>query len=100
MFRNQLFPYINMLRNIDSHKNDIDHNILSAVSATKRFIKNNPDILFTRADKSNTVIALDKNDYILKMKTILMDSNTYTLLKRNPVNNLLFDLKEILKRCG
>jgi len=27
-----------------------------------------------------------------------MDSNTYTLLKRNPVNKLFFDLKEILKR--
>jgi len=26
-----------------------------------------------------------------------MDSNTYTLLKRNPINKLLFDLKEILK---
>jgi len=36
MFRNQLFPYIYTLRSIDSHKKDIDHNILSAVSATKR----------------------------------------------------------------
>jgi len=44
------------------------------------------------------VVALDKDDYISKMETILMDSNTYTLLKRNPVNKLLFDLKEILKR--
>jgi len=98
MFRNQLFPYIYALRNIDSHLKDIDHNILSAVSATKRFLNNNPDVLFTRADKGNSVVALDKNDYILKMETILMDTNTYTLVKRNPVNKLLSDLKEILKR--
>jgi len=98
MFRNQLFPYIYTLKNIDSHRKDIDHNILSAVLATKRFINNNPDVLFTRADKGNSVVALDKDDYISKMETILMDSNTYTLLKRNPVNKLLFDLKEILER--
>jgi len=32
------------------------------------------------------------------MEAILNDSNTYTLLKRNPVNKILFDLKKILKR--
>jgi len=75
-------------------KNNIDYKILSAVSA-KRFIKSNLDVLFTRANKGNTVVALGKNDYILKMETSLIDPIIYTLLKRNPVNKLLFDLKEI-----
>jgi len=85
-----------VLRKIDSHRTDIDYNILSAASATKRFINNNPGVLFTRADKGNSVVALEKDEYILKMETILMDSNTYIPLKRNPVNKLLVDLKEIL----
>jgi len=97
-FRNQLFPHIEALKNIDSHRTDIDYSILSAVSATKMFIKNNPSILFTRADKGNSVVALDKEEYIQKMETNLSDLNTYTLLKRNPANKLLTELKEILKR--
>jgi len=90
MFRSQLFPFIYALRNRDSHKKDIDQIILSAVSVTKRFMNNNPDILFTRADKGDAVVALDKDDYISKMEIILMDFNTYTLLKRNPVNKNTF----------
>jgi len=53
--------------------------------------------LFTRADKSNTVVALDRNDYISKMENYLANTNTYTKLQRNPVKNLLINLKELLK---
>jgi len=59
--------------------------------------------LFTRADKDNTVVALDKTDYISKMEDCLSDVNIYTILQRqqfinNPVNKLLINLKELLKR--
>jgi len=37
-------------------------------------------------------------DYITKMENSLSDSYTYTLLQRNPINKLLSDLKELLKR--
>jgi len=51
--------------------------------------------LFTRADKGNTVVALDRKDYISKMENYLADTNTYTILKRNLVNKLLINLKEL-----
>jgi len=68
------------------------------IPPTKRFIKDNPDILFTRADKGNTVVALDRMDYIVKMENYLSDTNTYSILQRNPVNKLLKNLKQLLNR--
>jgi len=41
--------------------------------------------LFTKADKGNTVAALDKSDYIKNMETCLSDSDTYIRLKHSLV---------------
>jgi len=97
-FRNQIFPFINSLNKVDRHRSEIDYNILSLIPPTKRFIKDNPDILFTRADKGNTVVALDRMDYIVKMENYLSDTNIYSILQRNPVNKLLKNLKQLLNR--
>jgi len=59
---------------------------------------NNPNIIFTKADKGNTVVALDRLDYIAKMENIFSDTNTYTVLQRNPINKLIEELKKTLKR--
>lgn len=36
------------------------------------------NIIFTRADKGNVSVALEKNFYINKIEEILNDQNTYT----------------------
>jgi len=77
-----------------------DFGILSSVSITEKFMKNNPDILFTRANKGKTV-ALERTDYISKMENNLSNSNTYTLLHRNPVNKLFsYPLRIIVSSTG
>jgi len=43
-------------------------------------------------------VALDRTDYISKMKDCLSDINTYSILQRNPVNKLLINFKKLLKR--
>jgi len=96
--RNQIFPFINNLNKIDIIKNETEIKLIAAKKITSRFIKNNPDILFTRADKGNTVVALDRIEYISRMEDSLSDTNTYTILQRSPVNKLLNNLKELLKR--
>jgi len=96
--RNQIFPLINNLNKIDIIKNETEIKLITAKKITSRFIKNNPDILFTRADKGNTVVALDRFEYNLRMEDCLSDTNTYTILQRNPINKLLNNLKELLKR--
>jgi len=94
----QLFNFLKPLNNLDSYRTDIDLKILDTVSLTKKFVKDNPDILFTRADKGNTVVALDRDDYLNKMKTYLSDSDIYIRLKHDPAKKLLDDLKILLKR--
>jgi len=83
---------------LDHVRSNIDLEILDAVSFTKKFINENPDLLFTRADKGNAVVTLDRTDYTSKMEACLSDSNTYIKLKQNPVNKLLSELKIMIKR--
>jgi len=75
--RNQLFNFLKSLNNLDFYRTNIDLKILGAVSLTKKFIKDNPDILFTRADKGNIVVALDRGDYSTRWKHIYL---TQTLI--------------------
>jgi len=98
VMRNQLFNFLKPLHKLEQNMSNTDLEILDAVSSTKRFVKNNFNILFTKADKGNTVVALDKNDYIKNMEICLSDSDTYTIVKRDPVNKLIKDLKTMLKR--
>jgi len=96
--RNQLYNFLKPLHKLKQGMSNIDFEILDAVSNTNRFIKNNPNILFTRSDKGNTVVALDKNDYVKNMENCLSDSDTYTVLKHNPINKIIKELKTMLKR--
>jgi len=96
--RNQIFPCITNLKNINRNINETDARIITANKNAQRYIKNNPDVLFTRADKGNTVVALDRMDYIAKMEESLSDNNTYSTLQRNPVNKLINNLKDLIKR--
>jgi len=95
-FRNMLFPLIKDIKNDNKSRLDLD--ILASVSSTKKFIKRNPDVIFTRADKGDTTVALDRMDCNNKMEINLSDNNTYTLVQRNPINKLIEELKRTLKR--
>ncbi|XP_018311680.1 uncharacterized protein [Mycetomoellerius zeteki] len=63
-----------------------------------RFIKNNPKIIFTRADKGNTTVALDRDSYIDKITRMLDDKKTYIKLTKNPINKLAKNVQELLKK--
>jgi len=98
LFRSQICSFLNQIKHIDRLRTDTDREIIESLHITKIFTKDNPDIIFTRADKGNTVVALDRIDYYNKMEFLLSDNNTYSVLQRNPANKLLRDLKELLKR--
>jgi hypothetical protein len=71
--------------------------LLRAYSQTKTFLKNNPNVLFIRADKGNTTVALDKPIYLKKMNALLRDTDTYTTVNRNPTPKLIDSLHSLLK---
>jgi len=64
---------------------------------TKNFVRKNPEIIFTRADKGNITVALNKSNYIKKMEEVLSDTNTYTLIKKDPSTFIEKKLNDLIK---
>lgn len=52
----------------------------------------NEDVIYTKADKGNALVILDKTDYINRMNNTLSDSSVINL-KKNPLNNMIKDAK-------
>ena len=58
---------------------------------TKKFCKQNPNIIFIRADN------LNKDMYIMKVEELLNDKDNYTKIKHNPAQKIEKDLNKLLK---
>ena len=56
------------------------------------------NVIFTRADKGNITVAMDRVDYINKMEKLLKDKETYSIVKNNPIKKVEKDLNTIIKR--
>jgi len=54
-----------------TQNNAIDKKIFPMLKSTREFVRNNPDIIFTRADKGNATVVLNKNTYIQKMEELI-----------------------------
>ena len=61
--RNKTIPILSKFYEKDTLHNLAEKMLLSWLKTTDLFVKNNPHILFTRADKGNTTVILYKNDY-------------------------------------
>jgi len=68
--------------------NDSDKQIIENKKITNQFINNNSNLLITRVDKSNITVALDKDYYFNKIRSMLQDTNTYTIINKDPINFL------------
>ncbi|KYN04662.1 hypothetical protein ALC62_04466 [Cyphomyrmex costatus] len=77
--------------------NNNDKLALNNYNKTIDFCKNNPNVVFTKADKGNVTVALDKSDYIKKMEEMLSDRNTYILVKKDPMKSIEKELNLMLK---
>lgn len=88
---NRVRPILNNLSNYSFKASSLDKERLGASLSVRWFIRENLDVIFTRADKGN--VALNKKEIrnILKKFCVrilcisfLKDSNTYTTLKKDP----------------
>lgn len=78
---------------IDNHLhtyklNQRDKAILDTVGQTRKFLRENDDILILSADKGGKTVAMDKYEYKAKMGNILGDICTYGRMKRDPTSSL------------
>jgi len=62
--------------------------ILHWLDSTEKFVKDHPDVLFTRSDKGNVTIAINRSEYDLKMEEMLSDTNTYVKINKDPTKKL------------
>ena len=95
--RSESFSLINNL----SSMNRIDNNdklILKWFRQTKNFINEHPNIFFTKSDKGNTTVALNKEVYTNKLNEMFTDASTYEVIKKDPSNRLTSSLHFLLSR--
>lgn len=66
-------------------------------SFCKKFLRDRDDIFVTKADKGQTTVIMDRNDYILKIESLLEDKSTYRILKKDPINKLISKCHGLVK---
>lgn len=49
---------------------NFDRKIVKLLKITKLFLADHPNLIVTRADKGNTTVALDRDDYLAKMSDL------------------------------
>lgn len=78
----------NVLTNFCNNKknNNPNYYINHIYTLTKRFLKNNRDLLVLQSDKGNVTCVMSRDDYRNKSLEILLDNKSYELLKRDPTS--------------
>ena len=56
----------------------------------------NDRIIFTRADKGNVMVTLDRQVYISRVKEMLQYMNTYEVVERDPTKRMIMGLRALL----
>lgn len=96
--RNRSLQIINKFSHSNIRKSPVNKILINASTITKNFMQDNPNIIFSRADKGNVTVAMDKNTYLSKMLDLFKDSNTYLPIKKDPTRRLIGDLHCLLAR--
>lgn len=58
------------------------------LTKTKIFLKQNPEIFVTKADKGNILVILKTFEYIDKCSNLPYDNSTYKKLSKDPINKV------------
>jgi len=75
-----------------------DHRIKNLLKITSKFIKNNPNIIYTRTHKGNITVALNRTEYLTKLESMFSDNETYDRIITTKIQ--LRKLLKILKTCS
>lgn len=90
--------FLNKFLLTSSPPSDIERSLLKMSTVAKKFLIDHPDLIITRAHKGNTTVALDRDNCIGKINELLNDSNTYAIVKKDPTNKIINNLREFLNR--
>ncbi|XP_018368045.1 PREDICTED: uncharacterized protein LOC108764350 [Trachymyrmex cornetzi] len=96
--RNHSLTIINNLLSFKTKNTLIYDRLNRLMNHTRHFIKENNNIIFTKADKGNITVALEKTSYIEKIRSILSDEETYLKITKNPSSKINNGLRTLLTR--
>ncbi|XP_069186448.1 uncharacterized protein [Procambarus clarkii] len=92
-FRGALIP---VLDSLFSKNNHLPRRFQLALAS----LKSNNSILILPSDKSNSVVVLDREDYLRKADVLLSDSHTYAPLTSNPLDRLKTSFNRKLRQLS
>ena len=96
--RGELINCVNTFAKKKLHLWHTDAVIMSKISATDKFVKDNKNILFTKADKGNVTIAIERENYNKKVLEVLSDDKYYKQLSKSPLNILKKSVDLLIKK--
>ncbi|XP_062556884.1 uncharacterized protein LOC134221714 [Armigeres subalbatus] len=70
--------------------------IVKDVGKSKKFLKDHPNLLITKAVKGNKTVILSSDEYVEKMEEMLRDANTYETITFDPTARVSRKIKTIL----
>ena len=65
---------------------------------TKKFLKENPNLLVLRADKGNATVIMEEQGYVKKAETMLKDVSTYVESKLDPTSGIQRKSNDFVKQ--
>lgn len=69
----------------ENHKHsEFDNFMKQSLLELKSFLKDNPDVFFSKSDKSNTTVLLYKHQYIEGVEKMISYNNTYQKIDEDP----------------
>ena len=87
--RSHFFSIICKFHNrVLSNNSTFEKQLKIDIKLTKTFIKNNEDLLITKADKGNATVIMKKSGYLEKMTALFNDGKYYEKVKKNPLATL------------
>ena len=93
---NHSFPVLNNLASRSLHCTEVGRSSSQLAKDTKIFLRDmNDRIIFTRVDKGNATVALDRQVCISRVE-MLQNVNTYEVVERDPTRRMITGLCALL----
>ncbi|XP_055542697.1 uncharacterized protein LOC129728289 [Wyeomyia smithii] len=90
---NAMSNFLNFHNQPHHHQQDW---IAKDVGRSRKFLKENPDLLIIKADKGNKTVVLSSKEYEEKIEEMLRDDNTYEKIRYDPTARVSRKIKTIL----
>ncbi|XP_062704355.1 uncharacterized protein LOC134286712 [Aedes albopictus] len=95
---NVITNYIHRMRNRNNQFEPITKFCNKAEEITRRFLKDNPNILVLKSDKGNKTVLMEASEYQQKMLELLENRNTYSPINVDPTSRFEKQNNSIVKR--